>query len=85
MEWKMQRSSISNSTGSALGMTLRWLLFGALALAAVGCGGRTDPRTRPGFVDTSNPKDGAKHMKDSSPLANPKKDKASPGSKPGGS
>jgi|GEM_PF-6908568 hypothetical protein len=63
-----------------------WLVALVAILPVVTCScGRTDPRTRPGFVDTSNPKDAAKAMKESSPLSSKSKQTSKPGSKPGGS
>ncbi|MCI0357538.1 MAG: hypothetical protein L0211_03510 [Planctomycetaceae bacterium] len=58
-----------------------WFLLAAVLLTAlVGCG-KPDPRTRPGFVDTTDPKEGLKQLEATAKKAA----KTKPGSKPGGS
>jgi hypothetical protein len=63
-------------------MKLCWLLLGiaALSLMHFGCG-KPDPRTRPGFVDTSDPKEGLKQLNATGKKAESK----TPAAKPRGS
>ena len=56
----------------------------ALAIALVGCG-KPDPRKRPGFVDTTDPKVGLKQLSESAKKAEQKAEKKAPGTKIGGS
>jgi hypothetical protein len=60
----------------------RWFMLplAALAIAFVGCG-KPDPRTRPGFVDTTDPKVGLQQLRESAKKA----EKNSPAAKVGGS
>ena len=62
-------------------MVQRLLLIALLAFTsfAPGCG-KPDPRKRPGFVDTTDPREGLKQLEKNRPPSAPKTDK-SPGKK----
>jgi hypothetical protein len=49
-----------------------------------GCG-KPDPSTRPGFVDTKDPRAGLKQLSESSKKTEKKADKKGPGTRIGGS
>jgi len=64
-------------------MSDRWLMSGVVIaiVTLIGCG-KPDPRKRPGFIDTTDPKEGLKQLNASAKQGDKKQ---VPSPKPGGS